>query len=151
MIENEFYRVGYDVREGRHPARSSTRRPAANWSTTDAAAGFGQYVYDRYATAPHFNHLSGHVAATDRTCSALRSIAHRAPSSRGAAHGRGGERLDVRLDGDGRRLAAHDDRAAPRRARLDITNRLAKQATPAKEGVFFAFPFACRAADRRGS
>ena len=35
--------------------------------------------------------------------------------------------------------------------RVDITNRLSKVGTPAKESVFFAFPFAAGAPGRRGS
>ncbi|GAA3311825.1 hypothetical protein [Nonomuraea dietziae] len=63
-------------------------------------AGFGQYVYDRYAT--HFNHMSGHVGAHDRTCSGTgRSPPHAASSSertrdrredcRGAVQGKGAD------------------------------------------------------------
>ena len=36
-----------------------------NLVDTDAPFGFNQYVYDRYTSAPHFNHLSSRIQATD--------------------------------------------------------------------------------------
>ena len=36
-----------------------------NLVDTETPFGFNQYVYDRYASAPHFNHLSSRIQATD--------------------------------------------------------------------------------------
>ncbi|NUR85428.1 MAG: hypothetical protein HOY71_15200 [Nonomuraea sp.] len=140
VIENEYYRVTYDVREG-YIGSIFDKAAGRELVNKDAAAGFGQYVYDRYATAPHFNHLSGHVGAHDRTLLGDRAIARNATivkASRTAV----GERLVVELQGKGVdwiRATIELHRGVPR---LDLTYQLAKQGTPAKEAVFLAFPFA---------
>ena len=140
VIENEFYRVTYDVREG-YIGSIVDKRAGRELVNGDAAAGFGQYVYDQYATAPHFNHLSGHVGAHDRTLLGNRSIGEHARITE-AKRTAVGERLVVELRGKGvdwirTTIELHD--GVPR---LDLTYRLAKQGTPAKEAVFLAFPFA---------
>jgi hypothetical protein len=139
-IENEFYRVAYDVREG-YISSIFDKRAGRELVNGDAAAGFGQYVYDQYATAPHFNHLSGHVGAHDRTLLGDRAIGRHATitkSQRTAVS----EKLVVELHGKGVdwiRTTIELHYGVPR---LDLTYQLAKQGTPAKEAVFLAFPFA---------
>ncbi|MFF4195995.1 glycoside hydrolase family 38 C-terminal domain-containing protein [Nonomuraea sp. NPDC001831] len=140
VIENEFYRVAYDVREG-YISSIFDKSAGRELVNGDAAAGFGQYVYDRYATAPHFNHLSGHVGAHDRTLLGDRAIARNATIVR-AVRTAVGEKLVVELQGKGvdwLRTTIELHRGVPR---LDLTYQLAKQGTPAKEAVFLAFPFA---------
>ncbi|MBF8188635.1 hypothetical protein ITP53_23480 [Nonomuraea sp. K274] len=140
VIENEFYRVSYDVREG-YIGSVFDKRAGRELVDADAAAGFGQYVYDQYATAPHFNHLSGHVGAHDRTLLGDRDIGRNATivaAQRTAV----GEKLVVELRGKGvdwLRTTIELHNGVPR---LDLTYQLAKQGTPAKEAVFLAFPFA---------
>ncbi|MCG5218803.1 glycoside hydrolase family 38 N-terminal domain-containing protein [Streptosporangium soli] len=139
-IENEFYRVAYDVREGfiRSVFDKVAGRELVN---ADAAAGFGQYVYDRYATAPHFNHLSGHVGAHDRTLLGDRAIGRHAAIVK-ATRTAVGERLVIELQAKGvdwLRTTIDLHYGVPR---LDLSYQLAKQGTPAKEAVFLAFPFA---------
>lgn len=140
VIENEFYRVSYDLRRG-CVGSIFDKVAGRELVNRDAAAGFGQYVYDRYATAPHFNHLSGHVGAHDRTLLGDRAIAGGATVVK-AQRTAVGERLVVELHGKGvdwLRTTIELHRGVPR---LDLTYRLAKQGTPAKEAVFVAFPFA---------
>ncbi|MEV1238901.1 hypothetical protein [Nonomuraea sp. NPDC049750] len=140
VIENEFYRVGYDVREG--VIRSIFDKAAGRELVNDnAAAGFGQYVYDRYATAPHFNHLSGHVGAHDRTLLGDRAIGRNATIVK-AQRTAVGEKLVVELQGKGVDWLRTTIELHNGVARLDLTYQLAKQGTPAKEAVFLAFPFA---------
>ncbi|MEV4899288.1 glycoside hydrolase family 38 C-terminal domain-containing protein, partial [Nonomuraea sp. NPDC055795] len=143
VIENEFYRVTYDLREGY--VRSIFDKVAGReLVNADAAAGFGQYVYDRYATAPHFNHMSGHVGAHDRTLLGDRAIARNAAVVK-AQRTAVGEKLVVELQGKGvdwLRTTIELHKGVPR---LDLTYQLAKQGTPAKEAVFLAFPFAAGA------
>ncbi|GAB2962777.1 glycoside hydrolase family 38 C-terminal domain-containing protein [Nonomuraea fastidiosa] len=140
VIENEFYRVAYDVREG-YIGSIFDKRAGRELVNGDAAAGFGQYVYDQYATAPHFNHLSGHVGAHDRTLLGNRSIGEHARITE-AKRTAVGERLVVELRGKGVdwiRTTIELHNGVPR---LDLTYQLAKQGTAAKEAVFLAFPFA---------
>ncbi|HEX4814274.1 MAG TPA: glycoside hydrolase family 38 C-terminal domain-containing protein [Nonomuraea sp.] len=143
-IENEFYRVTYDVRAG-HLSSIFDKRAGRELVNRDAAAGFGQYVYDRYATAPHVNHLSGHVGAHDRTLLGDRAIGRHATITR--CHRTAvGEKLVVELHGKGVdwiRTTIELHYGVPR---LDLAYQLAKQGTPAKEAVFLAFPFAAGAA-----
>ncbi|GAA4050843.1 glycoside hydrolase family 38 C-terminal domain-containing protein [Nonomuraea soli] len=140
VLENEFYRVSYGVREG-HIRSIFDKVAGRELVNQDAAGGFGQYVYDRYATAPHFNHMSGHVGAHDRTLLGDRAIARHAAivkSVRTAV----GEKLVVELQGKGvdwLRTTIELHRGVPR---LDLRYQLAKQGTPGKEAVFLAFPFA---------
>ncbi|MGP3912706.1 glycoside hydrolase family 38 N-terminal domain-containing protein [Nonomuraea sp. 10N515B] len=139
-IENEFYRVAYDVREG-YISSIFDKRAGRELVNGDAAAGFGQYVYDQYATAPHFNHLSGHVGAHDRTLLGDRAIGRHATITK-CQRTAIGEKLVVELHGKGVdwiRTTIELHYGVPR---LDLTYQLAKQGTPAKEAVFLAFPFA---------
>ncbi|TMR10183.1 hypothetical protein ETD86_40590 [Nonomuraea turkmeniaca] len=139
-IENEFYRVVYDLREG-YISSIFDKRTGRELVNEDAAAGFGQYVYDQYATAPHFNHLSGHVGAHDRTLLGDRAIGRHATITK-CRRTAVGEKLVVELHGKGvdwLRTTIELHYGVPR---LDLTYQLAKQGTPAKEAVFLAFPFA---------
>jgi hypothetical protein len=144
VIENEFYRVAYDVREG-YISSVFDKKAGRELVNAEAAAGFGQYVYDQYATAPHFNHLSGHVGAHDRTLLGDRAIGRHATIVK-AQRTAVGEKLVVELQGKGvdwLRTTIELHHGVPR---VDLTYQLAKQGTPAKEAVFLAFPFAAGAA-----
>ncbi|MEU6711053.1 hypothetical protein ABZ897_06190 [Nonomuraea sp. NPDC046802] len=144
VIENEFYRVTYDVREG-YISSIFDKRAGRELVNGEAAAGFGQYVYDQYATAPHFNHMSGHVGAHDRTLLGDRAIGKHAAVVK-AQRTAVGEKLVVELQGKGvdwLRTTVEVHYGVPR---VDLTYQLAKQGTPAKEAVFLAFPFAAGAA-----
>ncbi|TDD15593.1 glycoside hydrolase family 38 C-terminal domain-containing protein [Nonomuraea diastatica] len=140
VIENEFYRVAYDVREG-YVSSIFDKRAGRELVNGEAAAGFGQYVYDQYATAPHFNHMSGHVGADDRTLLGDRAIGRNAVVTK-VQRTAVGERLVVELQAKGvdwLRTTIELHNGVPR---VDLTYQLAKQGTPSKEAVFLAFPFA---------
>ncbi|GAA4319812.1 hypothetical protein GCM10023178_30920 [Actinomadura luteofluorescens] len=98
-IENEFYRVVYDLREG-HIASVFDKTAGRELVNADAVAGFGQYVYDRYATAPHFNHMSGHMLVHDKTMLGDRAVATHATVTE-CSRTPAGERLVVELHGKG--------------------------------------------------
>jgi hypothetical protein len=139
-LENEFYRVSYDLGEG-FIASVFDKAAGRELVNQEAVAGLNQYVRDRYGTAPHFNHLSGHLTATDLTLLGGRSTGHGASVVR-AERTPVGERLEVELHGDGTdwiRTVVELPRGV---RRVDLTNRLAKLGGAAKESVFFAFPFA---------
>ncbi|TDC99277.1 hypothetical protein E1292_32345 [Nonomuraea deserti] len=140
VIENEFYRVAYDVREG-YVSSIFDKRAGRELVNGEAAAGFGQYVYDQYATAPHFNHMSGHVGSHDRTLLGDRAIGRNAVITE-VQRTAVGEKLVVELQAKGvdwLRTTIELHNGVPR---VDLTYQLAKQGTPSKEAVFLAFPFA---------
>jgi len=139
-IENEFYRVTYDLAEG-FIASVFDKAAGRELVNQEALTGLNQYVHDRYGTAPHVNHLSGHVIATDLTLLGGRFTGHGATVLR-AERTPVGERLEVELHGDGVdwiRTVVELPRGV---RRVDLTNRIAKVGSAAKESVFFAFPFA---------
>lgn len=142
QIENEYYRVNVDPREG---TLTSVFDKRAGRELVNAAgyAGMNQYVHERYSTAPHVNHLSGHIEAPrgDLALLAGRSIGRRASLLR-AVRTAVGETLEIELDADGARWLRTTVTLTAGVARVDITNRLYKDGAPAKESVFFAFPFA---------
>ena len=139
-LETRFYRVTCDPRDG---FISSIVDRETGRELVDAGApfGFNEYVYDRYTSAAHFNHLSGRVQDVDLQLFGSRSTAGHASliarSSDAVA-----ERLTLRHVAEGSAwlettlTLPHDVK------RVDISNRLRKVATPEKESVFFAFPFA---------
>jgi hypothetical protein len=145
VLENEFYRVEFDLEDAvlRSVYDKVARRELVNG---DSPAGFGQYVYDKYSTAPHVNHLSGHIEAKpgDTSLLASRTLGRHASVLR-AERTAVGASLTVRLDGDGvdwLRTTITVYHGVPR---VEIVNTLMKQGAPAKESVFFAFPFALNA------
>ncbi|MGN9909796.1 glycoside hydrolase family 38 C-terminal domain-containing protein [Phytohabitans sp. LJ34] len=142
QIENEYYRVSVDPREGTLTSVFD-KRAGRELVNAAAYAGMNQYVHERYSTAPHVNHLSGHVEAPhgDLALLAGRSIGRRASLVR-ATRTAVGETLEVELDADGARWLRTTVTLTAGVARVDVTNRLYKEGAPAKESVFFAFPFA---------
>lgn len=142
QIENEYYRVSVDPREGTLTSIFD-KRAGRELVNAAAYAGMNQYVHERYSTAPHVNHLSGHIEAAhgDLALLAGRSIGRRASLVR-ATRTAVGETLDIELDGEGTRWLRTTVTLTAGVARVDVTNRLYKEGAPAKESVFFAFPFA---------
>lgn len=141
-IENEFYRVEYDL----HDAVISSvfdKDAGRELVNTGSYAGFGQYVYDRYSTAPHVNHLSGHIEAKagDLSLLASRTVGRR-PSVVRAERTAIGESLSIEMDGDGADWIRTTVKLYEGIRRVDVVNSLMKRGAPAKESVFFAFPFA---------
>jgi hypothetical protein len=138
VIENDRYRVTYSLADA---CVSSIFDKVAGRELVDAAsaAGFNQYFYDRYASAPHVNHLSSRTTA-EPSLLGSRAIGHHAVvvrSTRDAV----GETLVIDLQGDGTRWIRTSIRLAPGVDRIDITNRLYKEAVAVKESAFFCFPF----------
>jgi hypothetical protein len=139
VIENDHYRLQLDPLEG---LVSEFLDKDYNHEMVDADApfGFNQYIYDRYATAPHVNHLSGRIQATDLSLLAKRSVARY-----GVVTDRSStpvwDRMTLRLAGEGVDFVEMTFRLLHGVKRLDIRNRITKIGTPQKESVFFAFPF----------
>ena len=142
QLENDFYRVAVDPDTG-VIASIFDKRAARELVNQGAYAGLNQYVHERYSTAPHVNHLSGHIeaAAHDLALLAGRSVGRR-PSVVRAGRTPIGEELEIALDGDGVDWLRTTITLLDGVPRVDVTNRLYKEGAPAKESVFFAFPFA---------
>ncbi|MGH2532321.1 MAG: glycoside hydrolase family 38 C-terminal domain-containing protein [Thermomicrobiales bacterium] len=140
LLENDYYRVVVDPMSG---ILTELLDKATGRSLIDADArfGFNQYVYDRYATAAGFNHLSSRLQDQNLAFLGARSLGGygvvTARSSTPVA-----DQITVRLAGGGCEWV-ETTYALPRDVkRLDVTNRLQKIAMPEKESVYFAFPFA---------
>jgi len=139
VIENDRYRLEFDPLEGL-VSRLLDKDSGKDLVNAEAPFGFNQYIYDRYATAPHINHLSGRIQATDLSLLAKRSVARY-----GVVTERSStpvwDRMTLRLDGEGADFVEMTFRLLHGVKRLDIKNRISKIGTPQKESVFFAFPF----------
>lgn len=143
VIENDCYRVRYDPAAGAI-ASIVDKRTGRELVNTGAAAGFNQYIRDRYASAPHVNHLSGHLEADDLTLLAGREVGRRATVV-AARRTPLGETLAVELDGAGTAGLRCTVRLTEGVDRIDISNTVDKLGTAEKEGLFFAFPLAAGA------
>ncbi|HZC27287.1 MAG TPA: alpha-mannosidase, partial [Actinopolymorphaceae bacterium] len=138
VIENDRYRLTYALHDA---CVSSIFDKVADRELVDeaAAAGFNQYLYDRYTTAAHVNHLSSRTTA-DPSLLGGRSVGHHATVLR-ATRDAVGETLVVDLQGEGTEWIRTTIRLPRGVDRIDITNRLHKQAVAGKESGFFCFPF----------
>ncbi|MDQ3512701.1 MAG: hypothetical protein M3462_03400, partial [Chloroflexota bacterium] len=72
VLDNEFLRIELDALEG---CVGSLMTKATRREVVDGTAphGFNQYVYDRYTSAPGFNHLSSRITADDLSLLGSRS------------------------------------------------------------------------------
>jgi hypothetical protein len=140
VIENERYRVSFDAGEG-FISSVFDKIAGRELVNTDAAAGFGQYIYERYGTAPRINHLSGHVQAADKALLGSRDIGRRAVI-RKAERTPAGERLVVEMAAAGTQWLRMVVDAHREVARVDLTWQIAKTAVDGKEAAYLAFPFA---------
>jgi hypothetical protein len=139
-IENEYYRVRFDLARGR-VTELLDKTSGLNLVDADAPFGFNQFVYDRYASAPHFNHLSSRIQATDlallgeRLAGGLAVVTERSSNPIW-------DRVTVRLVDERADIVESTLTLFRGVKRLDITNRMHKVGTPEKESLYFAFPFA---------
>ena len=146
-IANEHFEVEFDLGEG-CIARIVDRDSGRDIVAANAPFGFNQYIYDRYATASHINHLSSRVFAEDLALLGSRSVlSHAVVAERSSTQV--WERMTVRLVGDGVHWLETTLTALRGVNRVDITNRLNKVGTDQKESAFFAFPFAADASSLR--
>ena len=109
--------------------------------SNEAPFGLNEYVYDRYTTAPGFNHHSNFTTADGNRLLGARSTGQDASviaRSRTALW----DRVTIRSTGAGLDWLETTITLPLHTARVDIENRLHKPATVDKESLFFAFPFA---------
>ena len=136
---NEFYELSYDLAEG-CIASIVDRRTGRALVAADSIFGFGQYVYDRYSTAPRFNHLSSKIEAFQLELLGERAVARHAAlierSSTVLA-----ERLTVRLAAPGTNWLDVTVTLPRGIDRVDLEYRLSKPDEEEKESAYLAFPF----------
>jgi hypothetical protein len=141
VLENDHLKVTVDLR---HACIGSILDKATGRELVrqDAAVGFNGYLYDEYATAGGFNHQSSKTVADE----SMHLLASRRTAPPAAL-------VDRTTDATGHTLVYECAPAGARRlrvrvhlphgaARVDLENRLEKEATLTKESAFFAFPFA---------
>ncbi|MDJ1134679.1 alpha-mannosidase [Streptomyces iconiensis] len=141
VLENAHLRVRVDLSRA-CVASVTDKRTGRELVRQDAATGLNGYLYDEYATAGGFNHQSSKTVADD----SMHLLASRSAAPPAALVER---RSDVTGETlvyactpagtTGLRVTVHLPHDA---ARIDLANRLAKDATLTKESAFFAFPFA---------
>ena len=141
VLENEHLRVRVDL--GRACIASIVDKATGReLVAAESAAGFNGYLHDSYTTAGAFNHNSSRTTASDR----LEHLGARRVAPPAALIDRQSTPLAETLVYETHPAGANRVRTTltlPRGiARLDIENRLDKDATLAKESAYFAFPFA---------
>jgi hypothetical protein len=138
-LESDRYRAEVDVEQGTLAGLVDVAS-GRELVQADSPFGFNQYVYDRYASAAHFNHLSGRIPRADLWLLGRRSVAGQGvvvERSRTSL----ADRVTVRLTGEGSAWAETTYELLRRVPRVDVRNRVHKLAVPEKESLYFAFPF----------
>lgn len=140
ILENEFFKVVIDTS---HSAISSIYSKVANKEIVrqDSVVGFNAYVYDEYASAGGFNHQSGHMEADNR----LNMMGKRHLNKPAVILNRGKNTIKEWITYESQ--SAHSSWIRTTVTlnsgvdRIDIENRIYKEATMTKESGYFAFPF----------
>lgn len=141
LLENDHLAVRVDLA---HACVASVTDKATGRELVrqDAVVGFNGYLHDSYTTAGAFNHNSSRTTASDR----LEHLGQRAVAPPAALIARRSTAIAEYLTYETRPAGANRLRVTltlPRGvARLDIENRLDKDARLGKESAYFAFPFA---------
>ncbi|TDE14308.1 glycoside hydrolase family 38 C-terminal domain-containing protein [Jiangella asiatica] len=140
QLSNEFYDVTYDPDLG---AIASITDRATGRELVDVGAltGVNQYIHDAYGSAPGVNHLSSRLHAHDLSLLTSRTVARGTRLVR-SERSELGHVLEVETYAPGVdhiRTSVALYRGVPR---VEITNRVSKQASKGKESGFFAFPLA---------
>lgn len=140
VLRNDAFEVHYDLTEG-YITSIVDRRRDVELVATEAAFGFGQYVHDRFTTAPHFNHLSSKIEARQ-----LELLGERAAARHGTLLERSSsalwERLKVRYTAPGTNWLDVTITLPHGVDRVDLEFRLSKPVEDGKESGYVAFPFA---------
>lgn len=140
VLRNEFFEVTYDDRQAMI-ASIVDLRTGRELVNTSALTGVNEYVYDTYGTAPHVNHLSSRVQARDLSLFTSRDVGRNAVVLRAETTPLG-EELEVEVHARGVDWIRTTISLLHGVPRVDIVNRISKQASATKESVYFAFPFA---------
>jgi hypothetical protein len=139
ILEDERLRTVVDIERGTITSLIDLT-DASQLVDPASAFGFNAYVYDRYASAPYFNHLSSRIPYGSRWLLGDRSLARNGTLVARTSNAIWDE-LTVRLEVAGAAYLESTYRLVRGLGRLEIENRLAKLPTDEKESVYFIFPF----------
>ncbi|HET9661528.1 MAG TPA: glycoside hydrolase family 38 C-terminal domain-containing protein, partial [Thermomicrobiales bacterium] len=139
-LQSPFYEVAIDPSAG-FITSIVDRETGRELVDTGAAHGFNEYIYDRYTSAPGFNHLSGRVEALDFSLLGERSTAGFA-SVIARESNAVVDRIVLRLVAPGAEWLETTITLPRQTKQVLIENRLLKRGIAEKESVYFAFPFA---------
>lgn len=141
VLENEHLRVQVDLARACIGSilDKATGRELVD---QDAVVGFNGYVYDRYTTAPGFNHHANRSSSSEE----LELLGSRSLSRPAVLIERDDDDVEQSLTyeiaADGIRSGRVTLRLGRQASVLEIDNRFDKPATMAKESAYLAFPFA---------
>jgi hypothetical protein len=140
-LENEFLKVEFDLAKA-CVSSIFAKKIGKEIVRQDSVVGFNAYIYDQYASAGGFNHQSGRTEGNLR----LDLLAARKLTGAGMVVDRGSNSVKQWITIESRSTGSSWIRStySLRKGvdRLDINNRVYKEATMTKESGFFAFPFA---------
>ncbi|MEV8017455.1 alpha-mannosidase [Streptomyces sp. NPDC086554] len=140
LLENEHLAVRVDLA---HACIASVidKSTGRELVRQDAVVGFNGYIHDSYTTAGAFNHNSSRTTASDR----LEHLGSRAVAPPAALIARRSTATAESITYETRPAGANRLRTTLTLPvgvpRIDIENRLDKDATLGKESAYFAFPF----------
>ncbi len=140
VLHSPFYEVRIDPVAG-FITSIVDRETGRELVDTGAAHGFGEYIYDRYASAPMVNHLSGRIEAFDLSLLGERSMAGYASVVARESNATI-DRITLRLVAPGAEWLETTVALPKQSKQVLIENRLLKRGILEKESVYFAFPFA---------
>jgi len=141
VLENEFLKVTLDPKTSSVSSiySKSLKKEIVR---QDSVVGFNGYVYDEYASAGGFNHQSGRMEGNV----ALDLLATRSLTRPGVVIDSGTndvkEWVTIESQAPGSSWIRATYSLNKNADRLDINNRIFKEATMTKESGYFAFPFA---------
>ena len=139
-LRSPFYEVAIDPAAG-FITSIVDRESGRELVEAGAAHGLNEYIYDRYTSAPSFNHLSGRVEALDLSLLGERSTAGYA-SVVSRESNAVLDRIVLRMVAPGADWL-ETTITLPQQSKLVlIENRMLKRGNAEKESVYFAFPFA---------
>jgi|LakMenEpi03Aug12_release.lakeMendotaPanAssembly.Ray.scaffolds.fasta_scaffold06627_12 hypothetical protein len=141
VLENEFLKVAIDAKTSSVTSiySKSIKREIVR---QDSVVGFNAYIYDEYASSGGFNHQSGRTEGNTR----LDLLATRSLTRPGVVIDSGvndvKEWVTIESQAPGSSWIRTTYSLNKNSDRLDINNRIFKEATMTKESGYFAFPFA---------
>jgi hypothetical protein len=139
LLRNEAYQLRYDLAEGCISSLVD-RRTGQELIASDPVFGFGQYVYDRFATAPRFNHLSSKIEGRQLELLGERAVARHAALIERSSNALW-ERLTARLAAPGTSWLDVTVTLPHGIDRVDLEYRLSKPEEEEKESAYLAFGF----------
>jgi hypothetical protein len=141
ILENDFLKVVIDAKKS-SVASIYSKSLKKEIVRQDSVVGFNAYIYDQYASAGGFNHQSGRTEGNI----ALDLLATRSLTRPGLVLDSGSndvkEWVTIESQAPGSSWIRTTYTLNKYADRLDINNRIYKEATMTKESGYFAFPFA---------